>query len=93
MKAASLERDCLPEPPTPTNKAWPPSFSTCAEHRPALARRVDLSRDHEDGVAAAWRRVDVFMKTTSCAEHLPSNAVMDLVLFEDAMKHIVPTQC
>ena len=22
-----------------------------------------------------------------------SNAVMDLVLFEDAMKHIVPTQC
>ena len=35
MKAASLERLCFPEPPTPTSSAWPPSFSTI----PAWERR------------------------------------------------------
>ena len=58
-------------------------------------RLVNEHRQFRECRSAQVQGVDKMLAVLENAleQYNESNAVMDLVLFEDAMKHIVPTQC
>ena len=56
---------------------------------------MNVQRQFRECRSAQVQGVDKMLAVLENAleQYNESNAVMDLVLFEDAMKHIVPTRC